>query len=164
MRVNEETRFSRGPRMLLSPLGLSSLSSQCLSKELHISLVCPFGCHRPFLGTIPGSSPQEEEGLGLKQSLTSDKPSLPFSLCHDLSKLHPWLREELYRPPVPAPTVGEDQAPQRFLLSLRHTTPASPGDVPLFRIPLPPHCTLETHVTQLCLLYHLCLDTRHCPV
>jgi hypothetical protein len=88
-RVNEEARFPRGPRMFLSPHGLFNPSSYCLSKELHVSLVCPDGCHRPFLGTMPGSSPQEEEGPGLEQSSTSDKASLPFSPgCH-LSKLHP---------------------------------------------------------------------------
>lgn len=150
--------------MLLSSLGLSSQGSRCLSKELHISLVCPDGCQRPFLGTIPGSSPQEEEGLGLKQSLTSDKASLPFSLGHHLSKLHPWLREKLYRLPAPAPTMGRVRHHSTFCsASSTHTTPASPGDDPLFRIHPQLHCTLETHVTQLCLLYNLCLDTRHCP-
>lgn len=135
-RVNEEASFPRRPRMLLSPRGLFNPGSHCLSKELHASLVCPDGCHRPFLGAIPGSSPQEEEGPGLEQSSTSDKASLPFSPgCH-LSKLHPWLRGKLYRLRAPAPNCGgETGTTVLSLLSLQHTTRASPGDDPPLQSP-----------------------------
>lgn len=43
-----------------------------ISKKLHVSRVCPGGCHRRCLDTVADSSPQEEEGLGLEQCWTAD--------------------------------------------------------------------------------------------
>lgn len=131
--------------------------SHCLSRKLHVSLVCPDDCHRAFLGTIPSSSAKEEEGLGPKQSLTSDKATLPFFTSASCI------------PGSEGNCMGSEPRPPLWGRIRHHSTVCSvsstqhqpsPGDDPLSRIHRQLHPPLETHLTQLCLLYHLCLDTH----
>lgn len=150
--------------MLLSPLAPASPGSHCISKELHVSLVCPDGCHRPFLGTRSGSSPQEEEELGPEQCLIGDKASLPFSPGHHLSKLHHFRRGKLYglrALPTPAPTLWGWTGPRGTFCPACVTQHQYHQGISLPSESTPLHPILGAHLTSPCLLYHLSLDKEN---
>lgn len=138
-----------------------------ISKKLHVSRVCPGGCHRRCLDTVADSSPQEEEGLGLEQCLTADSTfSSLFTRPSPQQAASLVLRVKLYGFGASAPTeVGSGRI--RCHTSAQPPAPVSPGDAflqsPPYSLllwePSSPHpvCSAflaRTHTKLLCFIFY----------